>query len=201
MEKHRALIRAALAAVALIVALAMAVGLAEAASPNGLPLTLTAAAINLGNRAPAANASLVEIKIDRWSTEQERQALIAAFHNGGPDKLLSALREAPRVGYLRTPDSVAWDLHYAREVRESDGSRRIILGTDRRMGFWELANNARSVNYPFTLIEIHLDPSGKGEGRMSLATKVTTGGDGQQLQLENYSAEPVRLQSVRVQTR
>jgi len=201
MEKHRVLIRAALAAVAVVLMIALAMGLAEAASPDRLPLTLTAAAINLGNRAPAANASLVEIKIERWSTEQERQALIAAFRDGGTDKLLSVLRKAPRVGYLRTPDSVAWDLHYAREVREGNGSRRLILGTDRRLGFWELANNARSVNYPFTLIEIHLDPSGKGEGRMSLATKVVTSGDGQQLQLENYSAEPVRLQSVRVQSK
>ena len=45
--------------------------------------------------------------------------------------------------------------------------------TDRYISFWEAANRPRTVDYPFTLIEIRIGPDGKGEGKMSIATKVT----------------------------
>jgi hypothetical protein len=47
-----------------------------------------------------------------------------------------------------------------------------VLITDRRIGFWEAANQPRSIDYPFTFIDIRLNRDGEGEGKMSLATKV-----------------------------
>jgi hypothetical protein len=49
------------------------------------------------------------------------------------------------------------------------------------------------------LIEIHLDKDGKGEGKMSIATKISLSRDGKTLELENYSSQPVRLEQVSVQ--
>jgi hypothetical protein len=162
------------------------------------PLRLTAFAINLGANHPAAQAGIVEIVIERWSTEQERSELLGSLRKS-QDSLLTALRENPRVGYIRTPDSIAWDIHYAHVTPEFGGGSRIFLATDRRIAFWEAFNDTRSLNYPFTLIEIHMDPNGKGEGRMSIATKVIADADGKFLRLEDYSVEPVRLQQVHVQ--
>jgi hypothetical protein len=161
------------------------------------PLKLTAYAVNMAATRPSAQASIVEIRIDRWSSDQERQSLLDTLRAQGADNLLSALQKTPKVGFIRTPDSIAWDLHYARTMPGDDGGTRIILGTDRRMSFWELANQARSVDYPFTIIEIRLDRNGKGEGRMSIATKVTASDTGD-IYLDNYSVEPVRLQNVQV---
>jgi hypothetical protein len=184
----------ALAAGALVLGLTVA-----GAQPDPTPLKLTAFAINLGANHPAATASIVEIRIDRWSTEGERQALLDTLQAQGPDHLLAALRKTPRVGYIRTPDKIAWDLHYAHETPTDDGGRRIFIGTDRRIGFWEAANLTRSLDYPFTVIEIHLDKNGKGEGKMSIATKVLANPTGKHIELENYSALPVRLQQVEIQ--
>jgi hypothetical protein len=197
MSKHRnAAIRIILGALAVLLP-----GLASsAAAQMSTPLRLSAFAVNMAATRPSASASIVEIQIDRWSTDQERQSLLDVLRTKGADNLLSALQKAPRVGFIRTPDSLAWDLHYARATASDDGGTRIVLATDRRMSFWELADRERSIDYPFTVIEIHLDRNGKGEGRMSIATRVTAGGDGN-IHLENYSVDPVRLQNVQVRTK
>lgn len=195
---HRILI-GALAAGLLLLGLVSS-AMTSAITQMRTPLRLSAFAVNMAATRPSAQASIVEIQIDRWSTDQERQSLLDVLHNESAQDLLRALQKAPRVGFIRTPDSLAWDLHYARATASDDGGTRIVLATDRRMSFWELANRERSVDYPFTVIEIHLDKSGKGEGRMSIATRVTAGGDGN-IHLENYSIEPVRLQNVQVRTK
>lgn len=179
-----------------LLALAVAVPLLQAGQMD-TPLKLTAYAVNMAATRPAAQASIVDIRIDRWSSDQERESLRDTLRSQGADNLLSALQKTPRVGFIRTPDSIAWDIHYARMTPGDDGGTRILLGTDRRMSFWELTNRERSVDYPFTIIEIRLDRNGKGEGRMSIATKVTADDEGD-IHLEDYSAEPVRLQNVQV---
>jgi hypothetical protein len=52
-----------------------------------------------------------------------------------------------------------------------EGGERVVLVTDRRIGFWEAANQPRLIDYPFTVIELHLNRDGEGEGKMSIATK------------------------------
>ena len=100
------------------------------------------------------------------------------------------------AGFIRTPDRLGWDLHYATETPTDDGGKDIVIATDRPIRFWEAANLTRTLRYPFTVIEIHLDKDGKGEGRMSVATKVSLSKDGKTLELENYSTQPVILEKV-----
>ena len=83
-----------------------------------------------------------------------------------------------------------------REVPGEDGGRRIIIATDRRIGFEEASQQARTLDYPFTLIEMRLNKDSEGEGKMSVATKVSLSKDKQQLELENYGSEPVRLNNI-----
>ena len=91
---------------------------------------------------------------------------------------------------------LGWDLHYASETPTDDGGKDIVIATDRPIRFWESANLTRTLRYPFTIIEIHLDKDGKGEGRMSVATKLSMSKDGKTLELENYSTQPVILEKV-----
>ena len=85
----------------------------------------------------------------------------------GPEKLLDTLQSLPRVGYFRTPNSIGYDIKFARKDKGEDGGDVITMMTDRYIGFWEAANRPRTIDYPFTLIEIRIDPEGKGEGKMS----------------------------------
>jgi hypothetical protein len=42
-----------------------------------------------------------------------------------------------------------------------------------------------------------VDDEGSGEGRAPIATKITWDGETRTLELENYTSDPVRLQSVK----
>ena len=144
-------------------------------------------------------AGVVEITIDRWSTDEEREMLLTTLQEKGPDALLSALEKIrPPVGYMRTPNSIGYDLYYARSNPQPDGSRKVVLATNRRVTFREAANNTRSMEYQFTLIEIHLGKNGKGEGKMVPAAKVSWDAKAKKIEVENYSALPVDLTTVTV---
>jgi hypothetical protein len=67
------------------------------------------------------------------------------------------------------------------------------------MSFFELRDQPRTVDYPFTLIEIHLNRDGEGEGRMAYATKISFDKKKNAVELENYSSEPVRLTTVKME--
>jgi len=122
---------------------------------------------------------------------------MAVMAEKGPEKLLDALQDMPRVGHFGAPGNLSWDLHFARKVPLPDGGERVVLATDRRIGFWEAANQPRSIDYPFTVIELRLDRDGMGEGKMSLATKVIYDKEQNMLTLENYDIQPVLLTNVK----
>lgn len=167
------------------------------AQTDTAPLRLRAFAVNMSNIATGANAD-VDINITRWSTEAERQKLIAAFVEKGPTKLLDALQDQKPVGIFKLPNRLGYDLRFARQIPLEDGGRRIVILTDRPMPEWEVREQGRTLDYPFTLIEIHLKKDGTGEGKLSVATKITLNKKDNTVQLENWESEPVRLNNIRV---
>ncbi len=54
------------------------------------------------------------------------------------------------------------------------------------------------MDYPFTLVEIHMTKDDTGTGKLSLATKITRNDKDKTIEIENWSSEPVRLTNVRV---
>jgi hypothetical protein len=160
------------------------------------PEKFTAYAINSSNMTVHPQASQVDITINRWSTDADRDNLLQILRSKGQDALLDALQKMPVVGYINTPGSLRYDLHFARQIPQAEGGRRIVLGTDRYIGTWEAANRPRTVDYPFTVIELQLDKNGQGKGWASLYTKVTATESGN-IELENFTNEPVMLNDVK----
>jgi hypothetical protein len=188
-------IRCAVHASGVAAALAL-MTIVSGAQTHGTPERFTAMAVNFDSPRGGA-AGTVEFVVNRWSTDAERDRLMAALMEKGPEKLLEELQRNPRVGYIRTPNSVGYDLRYARRVPGDDGGERISLVTDRPIAFWEASQRPRSIDYPFTVIELRLDKDGKGEGKLSIATKITADSDNKTIFLEDYAIQPVMLQSVR----
>jgi hypothetical protein len=146
---------------------------------------------NVGN----PGASQVEITVNRYTTDEARDRLMATFRENGASGLLKALQSEPPVGNIRAPGSLSYDLRYARQLPGEEGGRRIVLATDRPIGFAEAANNSRTIDYPFTLVELRLDKDGHGEGKLSVATKLTLNDN--VLVIEDYADQPVMLTDVR----
>jgi hypothetical protein len=166
------------------------------AQTAGTPERFVAMAVNMSG-VGRTGATTVEIAVNRWSSDTDRDRLRTTLLEQGPGKLLKVLQDLPRVGYFRTPNSVGYDLHFARRTPLPDGGERVVLATDRRIGFWEAANQPRSIDYPFTLIEMRLNADGEGEGKLSLATKITIDSDSKTVVLEDYGTQPVQLTSVK----
>ncbi len=177
-------------------------------SPNvslPVPIRMNAFGVNMSNIATGATG-MVDIRINRWSTAAEREKVIMTMVDKGQDALLSLLQDLPSKGRLSFPAHqgpdptnmrLGWDIRYAWTRPDPEGGHRIIVALDRYMSFAEVRNQPRTVDYPFTLIEIHMDKDGKGEGKMAYGTKITFDKKTKTVELENYSTEPVRLNEIK----
>jgi hypothetical protein len=170
----------------------------------------------MANVATGAN-QMIEIRIEKWSTEQERESLISTFLDSakdskdgslkGQDALLKALQKAPVKGRIRMPNRtgpdpnqtrLGWNLRYAAYAPGEDGGHQIMVATDRYMSFAEVRNQPRTVDYPFTFAQLRLNKDGEGEGKLPVAVQLTFDKKKNQVVVENYSTEPVRLYQVKI---
>ena len=164
------------------------------ASDNG-KLSCSAFAVSTGGPVSAPVATQVDIVVQSWSTDAERARLLEAMKKS-QGSMLDTLRDLRKVGFIRTPGSLGWDLHYAHQAPGEDGGRRIVIATDRPMDIWEVINRPRTVDYPFIFIEMRINDDGEGSGKLSPATQVIASGDGRFVHLENYDTQPVQLNKI-----
>jgi len=115
--------------------------------------------------------------------------------------LAAALGKVPTVGYVWSSETAGYSVHYAARLAQPDGGERIVLITDRRLGawnnLWKPSAAASPTNYEFSVIELHLNSKGEGEGKASLTGKVTVDNTAKSIVLENYAALPVILKGVK----
>jgi hypothetical protein len=190
-----------------VLGLALGVTGVARAQTSGEPLRLSAFAVNMSNIA-TGGAHVIDIRINRWSTPAERAALIETMVSKGPNALLNALQDQKPTGRMNIPGwtgadphnvRLGWELRYAWQTPDPEGGRRIVIATDRYIGFWEARNQPRSIDYPFTLIEIRMNKDGEGTGKMAVATKISFDKKKNTVELENYASEPVRLNKVTIE--
>ena len=101
-------------------------------------------------------AGVVDINIFRWSTDEEREMLLTTLQEFGRDKLIDTLMKIrPVVGYMRTPNSIGYDLYYARNNVQPDGSRHVVMATNRRVAIREAQTAQRSMPVSYTHLRAH----------------------------------------------
>jgi hypothetical protein len=190
-------------------AAALLAAMPVAAQTTGEKLLIEAFAVNMSNIGTGANAQ-VQIYVDRWSTEAERELLLTSMVQKGPRELLKALQEQTVKGRFQIPSLSGPDPHnlrlglqlrYAWQAPLPEGGRRIVLAADRYIGMAEAQQQPRSIDYPFTLFEVRVNKDGEGEGKLAYATKIRFDKDNKVMEIENYASEPVRLNNVRVKVR
>ena len=188
------LVVAALAAFA-VPALAQA-PYSEAVPTKKEPLRFSAFAVQM----QGGMAGAVEVTIERWTTDAERNALIAQVQktsdkDADQRKLVTALQKVtPRAGFLNLPNTMGWDIKYAYEATLPDGSRQLVIVTDKPVSFG-MAASGNADEAPFTLIEMQFPKgSNKGEGKLLGATSISTKNG--RLELETYTQQPTRLTQI-----
>jgi hypothetical protein len=141
------------------------------------------------------------IDVLRWSTDAERDQLTAALAKGEND-FKTALAALPTQGYIWTSESAGYLLKYAFRSANPDGSERIVIATDRRLGSWDPAvwrptGSASPTNYEFTVLELRIDARKVGEGKASIATRIVADPASGTVALENYAGSPVVLRDLK----
>lgn len=108
------------------------------------------------------------------------------------------------MGILWTSENVGYSIKYAYRLAQTDGSERIILATDRRVGtwsnLWKPAAAVTASDYAFSIIELRVNSKGEGEGRGVVAGKVTVDSQGKTIALDGYTTLPVILKGVKRQS-
>jgi len=168
------------------------------AQSNGHPERFTANAVSLSPEY-GTGQQMVEFMVNRWSPNAERERLVMVLQEKGPAELLKQLQKMKPVGRIRTPDSIGYDLRYAQQTPSEDGGRTIVIATDRPIGFWEATQRPRSIDYPFTVIQMNIGREGTGAGTMSYATKIIAKDN--MIELEDFATKPIMLNNIRAEAK
>jgi len=179
---------------------------AQVEAPSGSDqVRITGMALSMSNVATGAMQA-IRIDINGWSSPAQRELLISTFLEKGQVELVRELGRQPELGRFNFPGysgpdpngilRLGTDIRYAMTFPTEDGGRRVVIITPRVIGFREASNRPRTVDYPFTLFEMHFDSSGAGEGRMAYATQIRFDKANNVIELENYASEPVRLNNL-----
>jgi hypothetical protein len=160
--------------------------------------------------ADPSGASRIEILIQRWSTDEERDDLRAALLESGPRALLAALHKVQRrpAGVVVIPGipgagarvrtRQARNVLFARDVETAKG-RQVIIATDQYLAFGE-PTKSWSSDYEFTLLDIRFGRDGTGTGKLARPANVVYNKKTKVIELDDYVKEPARLIDIRSET-
>jgi len=192
-------------ALAAIVCLALSPAPGAAVNPEPIVERLSASAVTTGG-APES-AGRIDIVIERWSTEAERENMLRTAIASGPAQLLDALHMVlHRTGFVLSPGVQglgsrsrgrrARNIQFAHEIKAAAG-RQVVIATDQHLGFGDAALTPRQTDYEFTLIDIRFGADGVGVGKMAPESNVTYNKATKSIELANYGTLPEQLRAVR----
>jgi hypothetical protein len=167
---------------------------ALAAGPRKVVDTFTAATANM----TPAGANL-RVQILEWQDVTARAEAVASIAAGAGAS--TPLGKLPTVGYVwQSGSPVGYSVKYAHREPAPEGGERITLVTDRRLGSydfkgWSVAPPAVLNDLPYSVIELNVNGSGIGAGRLSLAGNVQLDEKGGTVALD--SSAPTLLTNVK----
>lgn len=147
----------------------------------------------------SGRASIVEIGVLEWSTDEERQALIEAFNEGGNQGAYEHLGKQDEKAFVRLPATLGYQMRYAYNF-ESDGKRQIVLATDRPIGMGEIMRGTDTKEDNISFVVLQLDPeTGKGTGEMVFGAEFKVNQKTGQLEIETISMNPTKFTTVKTE--
>lgn len=155
--------------------------------------TYTGNVIYFGGRSGATTTTFT-LTINSFTPPGEVEELLATLQKGGQDDLLKAISKDKR-GTLQIGSQLGRDIN-AVWFSDEDEGRKLTVLFERWVGFGEARRSDRSLNYPFTYLEIYLDANGKGEGTMIPAARVRSKGT-KSIEVENFGIYPARLTNIK----
>ena len=133
------------------------------------------------------------------TSDTEAQNYLSILKKSGQEKVLDEIDDVDN-GRFSVNQRVGIPVNVVRETDEN-GNRKIFVVFRRWMQFAELRGGYRSVDYPFGVIELKIDPqTGKGEGEYFAAARIrlkAKEGKTPTLEVENFATFPAKLIGVK----
>lgn len=121
--------------------------------------------------APRTGMARLQLTVERWTTDEERDALLKALQDGGTEQLVTAMHKL-EAGWLQVENNLRWPIRVASSW-ETDEGRHVRIATNRPIHMGEYTRRGtRTSDYPVGVIEFTLPPEGEGEGTLLAATRV-----------------------------
>ena len=177
-------------------ALISAVFLVPAAAQRGDRTTYTGTAIIYGTGVSTRSITRgFRLDITGVSSASETESFLSTLRDDGQNRLLRDIDDKD-LGRFSLDGSVGRQIN-AVMIEPADGGRqRIRVVFARWIGFGEIRYGARSVDYPYSYVELLVDPrTGRGEGRYFQAARLRARG-GNTLEIEDFGTFPSRLLGV-----
>jgi hypothetical protein len=143
-----------------------------------------------------AGAAYVDIHINKYSPDAERDAMLATLKSGGYPALLEAIKKAPAIGTVKV-GTETFVVRWARQQRSGENRRTISVVTDKPMlfvGGGQVNAKARE-GYDIAVVQFDMDDAGVGSGTMAAAAKIKPGGPNG-FQIDDYADQPIKLVSI-----
>ncbi len=188
-----------LAALVVAVAATAAAG-DEPGAAKQKPESFQATAVGGANlRLPGGRTMDFTITVEKWTTPEEAQQLLAVLKNQGKEALLKELR-ARRAGFIRPPAIArwpSWEVDVATSGVGPEG-RVVRLFTERPIALEEAYFNTRSKDFEFGVMELVIPADGKGSGVIIPAAKIDFDASGKLVfQTTPFATGPYKLIGVR----
>ena len=144
------------------------------------------------------------LDITGTTSDQQAQSFLGILSESGQDRLLDRIDDQ-ELGRFSVGPNVGVPVNVVRETT-ADGRRRIFVVFRRWTQFAEVRGGYRSLDYPFGVIELFIDPrTGKGEGTYIAAARIRWDDDNrnnrQTIEIENFATYPARLVGVQLRNR
>jgi hypothetical protein len=166
----------------LLLALLLAAAVPAISADDNPTETIDATA--MGTSTQMGKTVSIKVIINRYSTQEDRQVLVAAFKKGQHQGLVKALQDMKPVGRISIPGTLGYDLSYIALIPSPTG-RKIRFAANRWIRFGEAYNNTQSQSFDLTAGEFDLNDADnkKSSGVLYPASQLIINKQGQ-LQFE-----------------
>jgi hypothetical protein len=175
--------------VSVLILFAAVLSYSQSNTAQSMPLTIQCS--TQGTNTQSGSLTSIVIRINEYTTEQERNSLAEVFLKSGSQGLSQALKKMPTIGRISLSGTPGYDLKFIRLVPGSPaGTRKIRIVTDRPIAVAEAWKaSTRTMDYSLSALEVELDMSNvkdNSKGILLPACQFIIDKKTRELNIENY---------------
>lgn len=146
----------------------------------------------------SAGTMQIEMVIDKWSAESERNVLLLELKDNGQKDMMTVLENFPKAGWVRVPggQQTSYDLQYAFKKKLSNGKYLISLLTNRPISLAEAERQNQSLKYDLSIIQLEVDEKGRGTGALVAGAEVKWNKEKEDIETTPFQGTPTKLVNV-----